>query len=101
MKRRIGVQGETRTPVLFVIMGLIASLSESAFGHRIVYPVDGSLQELLAAKEVRRYVYLRTGQALSMKRHVSIPEDGDLIVVADSGDRILERRHGCVGHADW
>lgn len=33
----------------------------------IVYPVNGSLNELLAAKEVRRYVYLRSGQLLDAK----------------------------------
>ena len=98
MKRRIGSQGETRTPVLFVIMGLIASLSASAFGQTIVYPVDCSLQELLAAKEVRRYVYLRTGRTLSMERHAAIPEDGDLIVVADSDAKMLESLRDSLGH---
>jgi len=97
MKKRIGLQGETRTQVLFVIMGLIASLSESAFGHRIVYPVDCSLPELLAAKEVRRYVYLRTGRTLSLERHDAIPEDGDLIVVADSGNKMLETLRDSLG----
>lgn len=51
---------------------------------------DGSEPAVeLAAREVRRYLYLRTGSLLDMAVHTSLPPSGDLVVVATAGDPIL------------
>jgi hypothetical protein len=77
---------KSTTPILFVLILFIASAAELSFGQTIVYPADGSLQELIAAKEVRRYIYLMTGQKLPLKKNNSIPEKGDIILVADESN---------------
>jgi hypothetical protein len=59
----------------------------------VVYPTKGSDTELHAAKEVRRYIFLRTGTAPELAaadNYSSLPE-GDVIVVSeDSRDIITE-----------
>ena len=56
----------------------------------IVYPVNGTLNELLAAKEVRRYVYLRSGQVLDVEPVTPLPASRDLIVVAANDSTLLD-----------
>ena len=51
----------------------------------IVYPVNGTFNELLAAKEVRRYVYLRSGQLLDATPVASLPASGGLFEKSDVG----------------
>jgi len=48
--------------ILFCSFGCIAP----TYPPSIVLPPDASVQETLAAREIRRYVYLRTGQLLPM-----------------------------------
>ena len=55
----------------------------------IVCPPDATYLERLAAKEIRRYVYLRTGEVLPLAD--ALPEAGDAVVVA-RGDRPLISR---------
>jgi len=64
----------------------------------IVFPEDGSVQEHLAAKEVRRYVYLLTGRLLSLKEVSSIPATGDLILVAEDDDAMVVGLLKHIGH---
>ena len=48
----------------------------------IVSPTDATPAEYLAAKEVRRYVYLRTGELLPIARSTStLPKRTNLIIV--------------------
>ncbi|MGB2755551.1 MAG: malectin domain-containing carbohydrate-binding protein [Phycisphaerae bacterium] len=55
----------------------------------IVVPKGASYAETLAAKEVRRYVYLRTARLLPIVEGVkTLPEGGDLIVVATEDRRL-------------
>jgi hypothetical protein len=55
----------------------------------IIVPQGASYAEMLAAKEVRRYVYLRTGQLLPIVEGLkTLPEGGDLIVVATENRRL-------------
>jgi hypothetical protein len=75
---------------------LIACILLSSFqlnAQTIVYPSDGSNTELHAAKEVRRYIFLRTGVApelVAANNYSSLPE-GDVIVISeDSRDIITE-----------
>jgi len=64
----------------------------------IVYPADSSLQESIAAKEVRRYVYLRTGQKLALKTANTVPENEDLILIADDDNKMVESLRDYLGH---
>jgi len=58
----------------------------------IVYPCGGSEQELLAAKEIRRYMYLRTGKMLSLvENDGELPDEGDLVVVGTKGDKLIKK----------
>ena len=74
--------------LLFVLIVLV--FYGQAFGQAIVYPRDGSGLEQLAAKEVRRYVYLRTGELLPVKEASTIPDTGDLILVAEDTDPLVD-----------
>ncbi len=60
--------------------------------------LNGTLNELLAAKEVRRYVYLRSGQLLDVKPVASLPASGGLIVVAANGSTLLESLRDAIGY---
>ncbi len=72
--------------LMFIFAGAPARC-ETAAPATIVSPVGGSFAEKLAAKEVRRYVYLRTGKLLPIvaadihHRQVHVPA-GRLVVVA-------------------
>ena len=70
----------------------------SSANTTIVYPVNGTLNELLAAKEVRRYVYLRSGQLLSAKPVASLPASGGLIIVAANGNTLLKSLRDPIGY---
>ncbi len=49
----------------------------------IVCPADASRSEALAAKEIRRYVYLRTGRLLAIKQADAVrPGRGGVVIVA-------------------
>ena len=64
----------------------------------IVYPGNGTFDEQLAAKEVRRYVYLRSGQLLHVKPVASLPASGGLIVVAANGSTLLASLRNPIGY---
>lgn len=64
----------------------------------IVYPENGSANELLAAKEVRRYVYLRTGRLLKLTASRSLPPAGDLIMVSASDGSLAKALAPQVGY---
>jgi len=98
MRRLIALLRKSKTPILFVLTAFIASVSQLSFGQTIVYPADSSLQELIAAKEVRRYIYLRTGQKLPLKKINSIPENEDLILIADDDNKMLASLRDSLGH---
>lgn len=56
----------------------------------IVTPPDADAAELLAAKEVRRYVYLRSGLLPSLVVCDVLPDTGDAIVVANDDDPMID-----------
>ncbi len=57
----------------------------------IVSPADASYQESLAAKEIRRYLYLRTGKLLDIvQSDGQLPSAAELIVAAEKGQPIIE-----------
>ncbi|MHC4843837.1 MAG: hypothetical protein ACYTEE_08565, partial [Planctomycetota bacterium] len=69
---------------------VIAFFCELTYSQTIVYPHDGSNMEMLAAKEVRRYIYLRTGHLLNVQKVSSIPGSGELILVAQDTDPLID-----------
>ncbi|MGI9441281.1 MAG: hypothetical protein ACR2N1_02380 [Rubripirellula sp.] len=90
--------------LLLTLLFLTASFSGvhaetiSSAATTIVYPVNGTLNELLAAKEVRRYVYLRSGELLEAKPVASLPASGGLIVVAANGSTLLKSLRDPIGY---
>ena len=67
------------TSVLLILF-LFLSLAKSQ--PVIVYPENASAAEVLAAKEVRRYIYLRTEALLDMKDTTELPDNSDVILLA-------------------
>lgn len=57
----------------------------------VVVSPEAASSEVLAGKEVRRYVYLRTGSLLPLVTADTLP-DGDLIVVAEATDPLVADR---------
>jgi hypothetical protein len=59
----------------------------------IALSLNPSLQEVYAAKEVRRYLYLRTGEKLPIhKVEVSkLPTTGNIILIGSSSSQIIKR----------
>ena len=64
----------------------------------IVYPSNGSKTELFAAKEVRRYLYLRTDQKLTIQGVTSIPSSGDIILVANDDNDMVNSLRSQINH---
>jgi len=76
----------SRKLLLAAFSALLITLPLTA--QTIAYPDDGSRVERLAAHEVRRYVYLRTGELLPVQPRSSLPA-GDAIVVGSEQSRLL------------
>lgn len=77
---------------------IVVLFCRQAFSQTIVYPGNGSDMELLAAKEVRRYIYLRTDQKLVVQPVTSLPTTGDLIVVANDDNPMVESLRRFIRH---
>ena len=88
-----------RTKKLFILLVLIVVLlCQQAISQTIVYPTGGSDQELLAAKEVRRYIYVRTDQKLDLQGVTSLPGSGDLILVANDDNSMVGSLRSLINH---
>jgi hypothetical protein len=55
--------------------------------------------EELAAKEVRRYIYVRTDDLLAVEGVTSLPGSGDLILVANDDNPMVESLRGLINHS--
>jgi len=97
MKRLAALFQESKKTILFALIVFAASSSQMLFAQTIIYPEDSCLQELLAAKEVRRYIYLMTGQKLALKKFDSIPAKGNHILVADYNDKMMKSLKDSLG----
>lgn len=72
------------------VSALLALMLSSSLGAQtIVFNHEASEIEQLAAQEVRRYVYLRTGALLPIKAASKLPHSGDLIAVASAGSELI------------
>jgi hypothetical protein len=56
----------------------------------IVFPVDASRLERLAAKEIKRYLYLRTGRLIPLEAIKALPESRNLILVTDDSHALVK-----------
>jgi len=72
------------------------------FALNIAYPNDASSLEKQAAKEVRRYIFLRTNTAPKLKQVRGYNElpDGDVIVVAQNASSIITELKAEYGNVD-
>lgn len=68
----------------------------------IVSPTNGSTSELFAAKELRRYIFLRTGTApaLATADDYSTLPAGEVIVVAEDASPLVSELKGEYGNVD-
>ena len=70
------------------VLTMVAALAGGCAGGgmtkatAIFCPPDASAREVLAAREARRYVYLRTGTLLPIERSASLPADASGLVIA-------------------
>lgn len=78
---------------MFVLCLAISCKRESSI--TIIYPENGSDQVYLAAKEVRRYIYLRTGKLLELMATSHIP-DRSFILVSNDNDSLVKQISNCV-----
>ncbi|MFO7934387.1 MAG: hypothetical protein R6U78_09925 [Bacteroidales bacterium] len=68
----------------------------------IVYPLNSTFAEILAAKEIRRYVYLRTNQLLKIVETSGLPGSGDIILVATDNHPMVKSLRGSINDtAPW
>lgn len=71
-------------------MPLLAGCIGPGQGVTICSPKGGSFAEALAVREVRRYVYARTGQQLTAAQPDAVPTEGELVVVARKDRPIIK-----------
>ena len=96
----------TKISTLILVSGLLflvccqisgARTSSQAGGVTIICPSDATSGEHLAAKEIRRYLYLRTGELLPIVHaEAKLPPAADLIVVGQrdrSAVKLLTRKN--------
>ena len=65
----------------------------------IVVPTGATLPEVQAAKEIRRYVYLRTGVLLWLRSADVLP-DGDVVLVAADTDPLVADLDEALGYVN-
>ena len=65
----------------------------------IVTPNGATLPEVLAAKEVRRYVYQRTGELLPLTSSDTLPE-GDVVLVAAQAASLIADLDNAIGYVN-
>ncbi len=72
-------------PVILLFMGCQSAAetkSMKACPVKVCYSCDAGFHEQLAEKEIRRYVYLRTGTLPAIQKTDSVPKSQDVIVIA-------------------
>ena len=75
---------------IHMLLLLGTSLLASSPLPEVVYANSASDLEILAAKEIRRYIYLRTDEHLPLSRVDSLPATGDLIVVGNQNSDLMQ-----------
>ncbi len=93
------MSSKTKIIQFSILIAIIFLLQKHSFNQTIIYPSDGSNTELLAAKEVRRYIYMRTDSLLSIQAVASLPSTGDIVLVANDNNPMVEELRGLLDHA--
>jgi len=93
------IRNRFRIIAFSILFAIVFLLQKHTLGQTIIYPGNGSNAELLAAKEVRRYIYMRTDSLLDIQAASTLPPAGDLILVAKDNSSITSLVDGLeVGH---
>ena len=76
--------------ILFFLGIVLLTMSCKTSVTHIFIPKDASAKESLAASEIRRYVYLRTGELpeIAAVSATEIPTSGSMIIVDRMGDKL-------------
>ena len=85
-----------------ILSGCILLLAVPVKALNIAHTSDASTVEQQAAKEVRRYVFLRTGiapEVISVNRYADLPR-GDVIVIAADNQSIITELKPEYGNVD-
>lgn len=88
--------------LLPVLIAYVSTSVSPIFAVNIAYTNDASTLEKQAAKEVRRYTFLRTGTAPKLKKvkdYDTLP-NGDVIVVAQNASPIITELKAEYGNVD-
>ena len=93
------IRNRFRIIAFSILFAIVFLLQKHTLGQTIIYPGNGSNAELLAAKEVRRYIYMRTDSLLDIQAVSTLPSAGDLILVAKDNSSITSLVDGLeLGH---
>jgi len=95
MSKCLGSQWGSSLVTALLLLLWIAG--ESVAAVTVAYPSDGPAQVRMAAKEVRRYVYLTTGELLPISEVRTLPVKEDLIIVVEDGTPLLKELRGLEG----
>ncbi len=87
MERPAGMTIKKRLTISCIILTALWGCTPHS-GPVIAYPENSSSLEILAAREVRRYIYLRTGELLPVRKVSTIPS-GEVILVADNNASLI------------
>ena len=68
-----------------------ANMSAAVDMVTIISPQDATVTERLAAKEIRRYLYLRTGKLLPIIQSNKLPSKTNLVLVGQKDRSVVER----------
>ena len=93
--------GSNSMHMLFIAFFLFFSTLQLN-AQTIVYPNKASTSEVQAAKEIRRYIFLRTGTApeiATSDQYVNLPK-GDLIIVSEDNRAIIKELKQEYGNVD-
>ena len=82
-----------------ILIACILLLACKLSAQTIIFPTDGSLQEIIAAKEVRRFIYLRTDRVLPIQAETNLPSSGDLILVANESNAMVSSLSAQINHS--
>ena len=100
MKKYLQISSPFRLKFLLIVFAITSASALTA--QTVIYPTDASITELQAAKELRRYIFQRTGTApeIEMADSYSNLPAGDIIVVAEDGKAIITELKQEYGNVD-
>ena len=76
-----------------IILLVLFALHKILYSQVIIYPTSSSSSEKLAAKELKRYIFLRTGTAPSLTtsdNYIGLPLEDVIVVGVNSSNIITE-----------